>query len=187
MTGREYSVLLKKSPHKAHKALFDEYCNYVYTIVYNKLNSFSHEDTEECVSDVFAEIFFKYEDESSYQGDLKNYIGTVAKRRAIDKYRSLSYKSSRTVYIEDENFSEASDGTDIAQNTENAEMQKILLDKIDELGEPDSTIIVQKFYYNRTSEQIAKQLSMKASAVRMRCTRAMKRLKELLADADITV
>jgi len=187
MTGRDYSVLLKKSPRKAHKALFDEYCNYVYTIVYNKLNSFSREDTEECVSDIFAEIFLDYDSESMYQGDMKAYIGTVAKRRAIDKYRSLSPKISRTVYIEDQNFSEVSDGTDIAENTENSEIQKILLDKIDELGEPDSTIIIQKFYYNRTSDDIAKQLSMKASAVRMRCTRAVKRLKKLLADADITV
>ena len=62
-----------------------------------------------------------------------------------------------------------------------------MLDKIEELGEPDSTIIIQKFYYNRTSTEIAKMLSMNSAAVRMRCTRALKRLKTELTKVGIEV
>lgn len=61
-----------------------------------------------------------------------------------------------------------------------------MIEKINELGEPDSTIIIQKYYYNRSSSEIAKLLSMKSSAVRMRCGRAMKKLRKKLEEADIT-
>jgi RNA polymerase sigma-70 factor (ECF subfamily) len=68
-----------------------------------------------------------------------------------------------------------------------AETRSILISKINELGEPDSTIILQKYYYDRSSSEIAEQLSMKASAVRMRAARALDKLKTTLASAGITL
>ncbi len=186
MTGREYVTLLKKSPHKAHQALFDEYCNYVSVIVCNKLRSCGgREDIEECVSDIFAAVYFNLNSDSKYSGELKGYIGTVAKHKAIDKFRSLSVKSSRRADINENDFNKINDGYDLEEETERSELQNILLDKIEELGEPDSTIIIQKFYYNRTSTEIAKMLSMNSAAVRMRCTRALKRLKTELTKVGI--
>ena len=41
MTDSQYRELLKKSPQTAHRAVFDEYYSYVYTIVFNKLRSCS--------------------------------------------------------------------------------------------------------------------------------------------------
>jgi RNA polymerase sigma-70 factor (ECF subfamily) len=64
-------------------------------------------------------------------------------------------------------------------------MRKVLMNRIDELGEPDSHIIIQKFYYDRSSAEIADMLSMKASAVRMRAARALKKLRKILAEDGI--
>ena len=64
---------------------------------------------------------------------------------------------------------------------------RILMNKINELGEPDSTIILQKYYFDRSSGEIAELLSMKASAVRMRAARALEKLKKSLAAAGITL
>lgn len=59
MNGDEYKNILKRSRREAHQLLFDEYYNYVGTIVVNHLrNVGSIEDTEECISDVFAKMFF---------------------------------------------------------------------------------------------------------------------------------
>ena len=72
MTDSRYRELLKKSPQTAHRAVFDEYYSYVYTIVFNKLRSIaSLEDVDECISDVFSEIFLKYDEGSAYSGDIK--------------------------------------------------------------------------------------------------------------------
>ena len=48
-------------------------------------------------------------------------------------------------------------------------------------------IILQKFYYDRSSAEIATMLSMKASAVRMRAARALKKLKMVLAADGIEI
>ena len=187
MTGNHYSALYTKSPDKAYRALFDEYCNYVYAIVYNKLHSCAaREDIEECVSDIFAEFYFKYDTESEYEGDLKGYIATLANRRAINKFHSLTTDTNIAVSIDDDNFGDLKAETDTQEESEKAELCNLMIEKINELGEPDSTIIIQKYYYNRSSSEIAKLLSMKSSAVRMRCGRAMKRLRKKLEEADIT-
>ena len=70
--------------------------------------------------------------------------------------------------------------------SDSSEMRRILLREINSLGEPDSTILMQKFYYNKTSAEIAETVRMTASTVRSRCTRAMERLRTSLSAAGIT-
>lgn len=188
MTANEYCDLYKKSRDRAYDALFESYCDYVYAIVYNKLRSVaSREDIEECVSDIFADIFFGYDTESEYAGDMKGYVGTVAKRRAINAFHSLTARSGRYSEDAEEELVNIGADTDIEADCDNAETRSILISKINELGEPDSTIILQKYYYDRSSSEIAELLSMKASAVRMRAARALDKLKTTLAAAGITL
>lgn len=188
MTGTEYRKLYKTSPDDAYNALFENYCDYVYAIVYNKLRSAaSREDIEECVSDIFADVFFGYDKSSDNGGDLKGFIGTVAKRRAINAFHSITSRMSHISEGAEEEMNLISSGTDIENDSDVTETREILLSKINELGEPDSTIILQKYYYDRSSREIAKLLSMKASAVRMRASRALDKLKTTLAAAGITL
>ncbi len=188
MTGSEYIELLKKSPHTAHQSIFDEFIKYVYTIVHNSLiDCAAREDIEECVSDVFAAIYLDLDSKSDCGGDLKGYVRTIAKRKAVDKYRKLTVKSLKLVSIHNEDFNNMESDYHIEEETETAELQHILMTKIEELGEPDSSIIIQKYYYNRTSREIAENLSMKGSSVRMRCSRALKRLKKSLSEVGITL
>jgi RNA polymerase sigma-70 factor (ECF subfamily) len=188
MTGIEYSALYEKSPDKAYKELFDTYCNYVYTIVYNKIGRIaSAEDVEETVSDIFADIFFSYDTGSKYENDMQGYVNTVAKRKAINTYHRLCARASHYSEPDEETFTRLSSDTDIEGDSDRSELQRIILNKIDQLGEPDSTIVLQKFYYDKKSGDIAKLLKMKAPAVRMRCKRAMNRLKELLTEEGISL
>ena len=185
MNGDEYSRILKRSRREAHQLLFDEYYNYVGTIVVNHLrNVGSSEDTEECISDVFAKVFFVLED-MPVTGDMKKFIATITKRTSIDRFRTLSRKAERTISLDDETFSGISSDDDLEAENERCELQRIVADCIHSLGEPDSTIIIQKFYYNKTSRQIAGLLSMKPSAVRMRVKRAGERLRSALAERGI--
>lgn len=180
MTGAEYNLLLQKTPRKAHEMLFNEYYSYVRAIAFNRLRFSTNEDIEECISDIFAEVFFSFNDGNA-QGELKGYIGTIAKRKCIDRYRSLSRNSDRVFSIDEDNAPEISSGEDLAAESERSELRRILMECIKALGDPDSIIMIQKFYYNKNSQQIADLLSMKPSAVRMRCKRAADKLKEALA------
>lgn len=185
MTAEETYNLMQDNPDNLYRTLLKELGRYVYVIVFNKLRSCgTDEDVEECVSDVFAELFIAVED--GYAQDVKKLAGTIAKRRAVDYYRKLSASGRNTVSVDDEEFPELADQFDVENISESREIRYILLREINSLGEPDSTILMQKFYYKKTSAEIAKTVRMTASSVRSRCTRAMERLRASLSAIGIT-
>ncbi|NLG04130.1 MAG: sigma-70 family RNA polymerase sigma factor [Clostridia bacterium] len=185
MNGDDYEKILKRSRREAHQLLFDEYYNYVGTIVFNQLrNVGSAEDTEECISDVFAKMFFVLEDQP-VTGDMKKFIAMIAKRTSIDRFRALSKRKEISISPDDEMFSDISSDDDTVAENERSELQKIVAECVCSLGEPDSTIVFRKYYYNQTSSRIAELLSMKPSAVRMRLKRAVERLRTALAERGI--
>ena len=188
MTDSEYRVLMKESPDKGQRALFDEYFSYVFSIVYGKLKTCAaREDIDECVSDVFSDVFLCYDEDSGYDGDLKGFISTVASRKAVNMFHRLSSQKARFAQADDEELSRIPDNTDVQDSAEGAELKTILLEKIEELGEPDSGIILRKYYHNMTSKEIAAEVSLTPEAVRVRCGRALKKLRKKLSDEGYTL
>ena len=182
MTDSQFREMLKKSPPTAHRALFDEYYNYVYTIVFNRLRSTAtREDVDECVSDVFSDIFLGYDENNSHSGDLKGFISAIANRRSVDMFRRITSKNKGTVPLDDEMSSRIPSGMRVEDETEKKETCNAVLDAVKSLGEPDTTIIIQKYYYNRSSDEIAEMVEMKPAAVRKRVSRAVKKLRDMLA------
>ena len=130
-------------------------------------------------------IYKRIDKNNEFSGDLKGFIGTISRNTAIDAYRKISQKNMRSISIDDENTEEFSTNERLVENTEKKEMSRIILKKIKELGEPDSTIIIQQYYYNRTAKEISQNISMTAAAVQKRSSRARQRLKALLTEAGI--
>lgn len=181
MTEQEICCLLKEQPEKGERELFDMYYNYVYTIVHHKLcNIGSREDIEECVIDCFIEVFLHCNPD--YDGSLKAYIGTIAKHKAINAGKQLQARAKRTIFLEEENLNQISSDEDIQELTEQSEQTRILLDCIAELGEPDATIMIQKFFYNHNATEIARIVKLNPITIRVRCSRALKRLKSMLIE-----
>jgi RNA polymerase sigma-70 factor (ECF subfamily) len=98
-------------------------------------------------------------------------------------FRKLSSKGKTDISIDDEGVREIASDERVDQLTEAAETANALLNAVKSLGQPDSTIIIQKYYYNKSSGEIAGAVSMKPAAVRQRISRALKRLNEILAAA----
>lgn len=186
MTDSQLRVIMKKSPAEGRRALFDEYCAYVYAVAVQKLrNCASREDIEECVSDVFADVYRVCSGNSGYDGDLKGLIGIITRRKAVDYFRRLSLNSGRVVSSDSEDFPELTSAENVEKNSERAELKRILTECITRLGEPDSVIITQQYYYGRTIREIAAALKMSEAAVQKRSTRARAKLRTLLAENGI--
>ena len=186
MTDNEILSLMRVTPPQGQRALFDKYYSYVYSIVNRIISGFgSPDDSEECVIDVFASVMMKLrpDDECS----LKSYIGAVARNAAISMRRSLAAKTGRNISADEESMAEIADEEDIEKNTDKSETSELLLNKVSELGPPDSIIIIQKYYYDKSSKEIAEMVGLNPTAVRVRCGRAMKRLKKLLEADGITL
>lgn len=181
MTDSQFRESLKKSPHTAHRAVFDEYYNYVYTIVFNKLRSTaSREDVDECISDVFSDVFLSYDEDSSHNGDIKGFISAVAVRRSVDMFRRLTSRNKGVFPLDDELSRHYPSEENVEEDSDKRETAHAVLDAVKALGEPDSTIIIQKYYYNRSSEEVAEMVDMKPAAVRKRLSRAVKKLRDTL-------
>ena len=82
---------------------------------------------------------------------------------------------------------EIADVSSIVADAERNELQDVLLRCVNELGEPDSTIMIQKYYYNLNSNEIAAKLSMTPAAVRVRCGRALKKLRDVLSSLGFSL
>ena len=185
MTDTEYGRYLKISPRTAHKRLFDEYCDYVYAVVSARLRLCgSKEDADECVSDIFYDLYKALEKCSDTGRDLKGLVITISKRRAVDAYRRLS-SASGTGSFEDISGEDIPGEEDIPSGIEKKERDRIIISLIKELGEPDSLILIWQYYYRLPAKEIAKRLSMSENSVNQRSSRARKKLKQRFIDAGI--
>lgn len=101
LTDSELLQLLRKKPEKGLDKMINMYSGLVYTIASDKLSLIcSNEDIEECVSDVFYEVYRQREAINLQKGSIKGFIAVIAKRKAIDIYRSLKNKSSKVVSVD---------------------------------------------------------------------------------------
>lgn len=185
MTEAELRSLTAGAPEAGFRALFAQYKGYVYAIVWEHLRAVgTKEDAEECVSDVFAEVFLHFPE--IREGALQGYIGTAAKRQAIDCFRRLTAKRRAGTLSETAALTVPS-AEDVEAEQLRNETAAALLESIRTLGEPDATIVMQRYYYDRSAGEIADTLGMKPTAVRVRLSRALKRLKQHLTAAGITL
>ena len=179
MTDHELREQVHASQEDGFRTLFQQYQSYVYTIVWNQLRTVgTAQDAEECISDVFMQIFLHFEE--IQDGSLQAYIGTTARRKAIDYVRKLQSVSR---YTEDhEDLTVVPSDENIEQEVDASMEHQLLYEKIQDLGEPDTTILLLKYFYCRTSKDIAKQVHMTPAAVRVRLNRALKKLRKLLTN-----
>lgn len=162
-------------------SLIDDYGGLVYAIVLNKLNRCgTKEDIEDCVSDIFVEVYRSLPGYDPEKGDMKVFVSSIAKRRAIDAFRRLSYRMNVTDHIDDEQIPPIHSPEDTAEEAEKRILRKKLWETVKALGEPDSTIILYQYFYNMRSKEIAKRLSMSTAAVMKRSLRARAKIREML-------
>ena len=183
MTDLQWRELIKSSPREGYRALIDEYGNLVYAIVLNKLKGIaSRQDIEDCVSDVFVELFENLEKYSPSDGTLKGFLSTIAKRTAIDAYRKMTTRNNKTSSIESDEIELVSHWDNPERVTEKKLYNRHVWDTIKTLGEPDCSILIRQYFYEQTANEIGKALSMTAYAVHKRSQRARERLREILTN-----
>ena len=97
-------------------------------------------------------------------------------------FRKLNVRRADTISIDGDDVIQIPSAERVDEIAERAETAHEVLDAVNSLGEPDSTIIMQKYYYGKSSYEIADMVGMKADAVRKRLSRVLKRLRDVLSD-----
>ena len=177
---KEMLSLFLKNPEKGLDRIMKQYIPFVYAIAYGKLSSICNkDDIEECVSDVFYEVYRTRHTIDLEKGSLKSYIAVLSKRKAIDVFRKQHNDTANVSLDEFEHDWIASD-TDIENDVIKGEASDRLIDEIKALGEPDSQILIRKFYFGQSAKSISKALGMRENTVNKRVSRALGKLKQSL-------
>ncbi len=178
----ELFQLFRTKPEKALDRIMNLYIGLVYSIVSNKLSAIcSKEDIEECVSDIFYEVYKHREAIDLEKGTIKAFIAVIAKRKAISTYRTLKNKNSKTVSLDDTIYEVSiSDNTSVEQAITEKEGKDKIIKGIKSLGEPDSEIFIRKYYFGQSTKLIANDLGIKENTIDKKVSRGHIKLRELL-------
>ena len=170
-----WSQRLREDPEKAIRELMDRHGGLVYYIVRGILPGFPEDDIEECVSDVF---FYIYRNRSRLKFEkqgIKSYLAVTARHTAIDKLR----RCRRIPEPVSDLLFESARADCLAEETALANVERDeLIQAVRDLGEPDSTILIAKYFVGMTCGEIGDLTGMRANTVAQRACRAVKQLAD---------
>ncbi|AGX44708.1 sigma-70 family RNA polymerase sigma factor [Clostridium saccharobutylicum] len=171
--------LLYSKPEQGLKVMMDNYMSLIYTIIFNKLSGlYSKEDIEECVSDVFFEVFHYKNRIDLEKGSIKSFLAVIAKRKAIDMYR----KNKNNIHVPIDDTAEVlyTSADDVVDSILSKESNSELINAIKSLGEPDSEIIIRRYYFNQSSKDISQNVGLKVNTIDKKMSRGIQKLKKVL-------
>lgn len=181
MTEEALLEALQERPKDGIRMLTETYGGLVYALTWRRLQGrLAREDIEECVSDIFFEVYQCRDRIDLEKGSVKSFLLIIAERRAI-KYYDRKTKPYDTVTLDSEEGMELPADIDVAKEVEQKEESRRLMDAIQSLGEPNTSIMIQKYYYGMTAKEIGKGFGMSKNAVEKRIKRSLAKLKDILA------
>ena len=168
MRESRLTTLLQLQKPEGLQALISIYQAYVGTIIRNiTRSSLSEQDVEELTADTFFAVW--QTTDKLQAGKVRAYLAAIARNKAKSRLRSLS----ETIPFEEE---------DLEQEVEHTLLSEALQDTIRNLSATDRDILIRYYYYYQRIPEIAEELRLSVSAVKVRLHRARKKLKQLLIE-----
>jgi RNA polymerase sigma-70 factor (ECF subfamily) len=172
--------LLHKDPNAGMKQLLKQYTGLVYAVVKGRLEGFYcvSSDIEDCVADVFSKFYTELSGYDPEQSSIKSYLGAMARNHAINLAKKRRLEGG--VSLDDEAFLlQVADDVMIDSQRAEAELVSEVIKAVEDLGEPDSSIVFCKYYYGESSKEIAKAVGLTVSNVDTRAHRALNKLRKM--------
>ncbi len=171
MTDGDLLALLRDDPERGLAQMIAQYGGYVYTIVRNKLcDAAAREDIEETVSDVFVKLWQWRKAHPDEPANLRALLAIIAKRHAINRFYAITKQPVC------DNFEML---LETAQEGSQPDDSVILMQAVRDLGEPDSEIILRRYYFGQTSREIGTALGLAPNTVDQKLSRGLKKLRAI--------
>ena len=172
MKDEELISLIKRDPDRGMRRIIKEYGGLVRSVIRARLSAavFGEADIEDCAAETLLEFWTNADRYIPAAGGIKTYLCVMARRNAVDLLRKR-YKELDDIPL-DEAPPIAASGPDAAERL-------ALIEAVKSLGNPDSEIIIRKYYLGQSSKEIAKCIRMSVSNVDTRAHRAIAKLRNI--------
>ena len=175
--------LIKCKPNDGLNNAIDIYAPLVKTIVARIIGFDNKRDIEECISDVFVELWKSIDNFDDKKGSLKNYLISISRNVAINYYRRKLNKYELIPIEENEIDLDFSIDNDLYRNIN----KTIIQDTLDKLEEPDREIFIRRYFLYESVNEIANKINVNAKLVENKLYRSKKKLKEILVNKGINI
>lgn len=180
MVEREALKKLKQKDERALAWLIDRYAAYVNTIIYNIIGrSASAADIEEISSDVFFTLWVNAKNIAP--GKVKAYLGGVARNKA----KAYTRKRGAGVSLEEDVILVSEEN--LERDFEEREQARLIKEAILAMPYPEQEIFLRYYYYYQPITEIAAEMDINISTVKMKLHRGRKTLKEKLTKGGFII
>lgn len=167
---------LSDGDQEAFSHMIQTYSKLLWVVVGGILGSIgTAQDIEECISDVFIQVWKNPTAFNHEKGTLKTFLAVIAKSKALNAYRKLS--KSRITELE-----EAVMGADcdLLEYIVEKEMCRELYDAITTLTEPNKEILLRRYFFDEKPARIAERFSIPVKEVENRLYQSKIKLRKKL-------
>ena len=173
--------LLHKDPGAGMKQLMNQYAGLVYAVVKGKLVGafYISTDIEDCVADVFSEFYAGLDRYDPQKAGIKSYLCVLARNHATDTLRKREKQRGDVSMDDKTGLLGIADESITSENPMEESLRREVLSAVQGLGDPDTAIIIRKYYLGESSKEIAKALKLTVSNVDTRTHRALNKLRKL--------
>jgi len=168
----------EKTSNIQKRSFDDIYINYytlIYKYIYKRINN--HEISESLVSDVFYRTFKNYDTYNPECASVKTWLFCITNNVLKNYYRD---KRIINAIDEFENSLEFVNEDIMEESIYLQECRDALAKAIEGLSERNKSIIIMKYFENKSAGQIADELGITPGNVRICAMRALKKLSEIL-------
>ncbi|MCL2249708.1 MAG: sigma-70 family RNA polymerase sigma factor [Oscillospiraceae bacterium] len=155
---------LNRDNPESFYAIMEKYNKLLWIVAGSVLgNVGTYEDIEDCVSDVYLELWKKPELFDPEKGSIKSFLTVVARNKAIDRYRQLS--KVQTIELDEHLPSEDNDLIDyIIKKDKFNDLHKAII----MLNHPDREILTRRYFLDEKPAVIANVMSLPVKEVENR-------------------
>ena len=186
MEDKKLLRLLHKDPNAGMEQLLNQYTGLIYAVVKSKLDGsyYVSSDLEDCVADVFSKFYTELANYDPAKSSIKAYLCVMARNQAINVAKKRSLEGG--ISLDDEQSPlQIADDVMIDSELVDEELRHEVIRAIEDLGEPDSSIIFRKYYYGESSKEIAKATGLSVSNVDTRTHRAINKLRKMFGGNEV--
>ena len=178
INSKNFITYLKNKDERALDYIIDTYGGLIKSVISKHLYNLK-DYHEECIQDVFLDIWNGIDKYDSKKGDFKNWTAAIA------KYKCIMYKrkySSTFINQDIEELELAIDNIEIEQK--NKELKEEVDSLLENLKEEDKQIFVEYYIKQKTVKEISKDLNIKGENIYNRISRGKKKLRILFKNKN---